>query len=574
MSKGIHLVIIEDNEADQLAYERFIRKGIASDIAISVFDTGEEALQYLDKNEADCVLLDYKLPDMTGLEILEALISVDRPTPPVVMLTGMGNENIAVQALKLGAYDYLSKSELQEAVLIKAITNASEKSSLSKNINIKDKEISKMAEFDLLTGLPNRLKFEAILNRTIDSNLGNKIAIFMIDIDRFKNINDSKGHEYGDLFLKQVGLKLKKCLPKDALLARFGGDEFAILALLEKEDDGAELADLILSELSKPVVADDGTSASIGIAIFPDAGRSVTELLKNADVALFSAKNSGKNTFKYFSEEMTDVLTERLQIEHELRFALSNKEFFLVFHPICNIQDQNIFALEVLVRWKNKKLGIVPPDLFIPIAEDTGVINDLGEWILATALEQLSQWQKNFNQHLKFTMNISPMQVKQAHWVDTFAAQFKKYHISPESVIIELTETAIISDLGHVKEVLLQFSNMGCPIFLDDFGTGYSSLNLVRQLPISGLKIDKTYVQDLDQDEGDAKLVKSIFAFAEVLDLLVVAEGVEKEVQLDYLAKIASKQLAQGYFLSLPLSASDMEKLLTKKYGSKPDALK
>lgn len=575
MSSTIRIVIIEDNENDLLVYERFIKKGIESELSIISFEMGEEALQYLTDHGADCVLLDYKLPDMTGLEILTALVHADTPAPPVVMLTGMGNENVAVQALKLGAYDYLSKSDLQEAVLIKAITNATEKSTLAKHIDDREKEISKMAEFDILTGLLNRSKFEEILQRVLEANPDSHVAVFMVDLDRFKDINDSKGHEYGDQLLKVVSRRLKKSLSMDIVLSRLGGDEFAVLAVLDDEDEATKLADLIASDFVNPFSIggqhQESIKASIGIAMSPYAGDSSGELLKNADVALFTAKSAGRNTFRFFSEDMSDMLSERLQIEKELRSALAKQEFFLVYHPISNVQDGRIFALEVLVRWRNQQLGMVPPDKFIPIAEDMGLITEIGEWILDTALAQLSQWQSQFGPNLRFTINISPEQTKGGGWIHSFASKLKRLNINPHSIIIELTETAIVSDLMHTREVLSRFTDLGCSIFLDDFGTGYSSINLVRQLPISGLKIDKTYVQDLDKDKDDALLVESIFAFAEVLQLKVVAEGVEKDVQLDFLRKIAGHQLAQGFFLSLPLETNDMQELLSRSDIHKSD---
>lgn len=563
------ILIIDDNPEDQIVYQRYLKKAF-SDIHILIKSTGNDALSFLLKSEIDCILLDYRLPDMSGIDFLERLIAKLSPLPPIIMLTGQGSEKIAVDALKLGISDYFVKNELDSEILSKAIINAIEKSELNKKIQAQESEIKFMAYHDYLTGISNRVQFDQLAKKSLSrANRNNKnMAILIIDLDRFKNVNDSLGHQIGDLLLQGVAKRFLAVLREEDTLARLGGDEFAIIAdSIEKPDDAEIIARKLLSALEEPFFLKNHSitvSASIGIAEYPDAGDTVSILTRNADAALYKAKETGKNKFCYFTKKLNTEAMKNLYIENFLREALIKKKFLLVYQPIFNLLDSTLYGVEALLRWENYDYEQMNNDQVIPIAENSGLIVPIGYWVIEAAFNQYIKWKKEKGKEIKIAINLSPIQLSQHDFIFQIKELIQKLNINSNSIVFELTETAIVKDLELVAGALNKLNELGCKIYIDDFGTGYSGLSLIRKLPISGLKIDKSFVQNMHNDPKEEKLVKLIFLLAEHLNFIIVSEGLETEKQLELIRSYSPEQKGQGYYLAYPMSVEEIDKLLDK----------
>lgn len=437
------------------------------------------------------------------------------------------------------------------------------------------RQIEELAYFDTLTGLPNKVNsIEAMQGMiTHGRNTGSQLAILLLDLDNFKNINDGLGHQLGDHLLMQVGGRLKECirshdmmqrhpladLPDDSqLLARLGGDEFSlVLSNLHSPDQAAKVAARILGKLAQPFHLQDHEvciGASIGISIFPKDGQTPEQLLKNADVAMYAAKAKGKNNFQFFDARMEKSMTERLALEASMRAGLENGEFLLHYQPKVPVLGQNRIEFEALMRWQHPEKGMISPGVFIPLAEETGYIKQLGDWALETACQQIEQWNLLGIPNLSVSVNLSPVQLNYSNSLLTIDRCLQKMNIRPEQLEVEITESGIMQDESKAIDLLLQFKERGIRIALDDFGTGYSSLAYLRRFPIDTLKIDRTFISDLEQDEESVLMLESIINLASKLKLGIVAEGIETEQQLSILRRLGC-QTAQGFYFARPTVA-------------------
>ncbi|MCL5060716.1 MAG: EAL domain-containing protein [Candidatus Thermoplasmatota archaeon] len=424
-------------------------------------------------------------------------------------------------------------------------------------------KILHLANYDALTGLPNRnLAQDRILQAIARAQRsGTQFAVMFIDLDHFKTINDSLGHNMGDLLLQRVAGRILACLREEDTVGRQGGDEFIVLlGSLDFPQDAAVVAHKILHALSTPYSINERdlhTSASIGIAIHPEDGRDVETLLKNSDTAMYHAKESGRNNYQFFAHEMNVAAAERLLLETSLRRAIAGGEMLLHYQPLVSLADGRIVATEALVRWKHPELGFVDPARFIPVAEDSGLIAPLGEWVLRQACLQLKQWHALGIQPPRMVVNLSSRQFREKNLVRIFSGVFRETGVEPRWLGLEITESVIMENPEVTIGILKELKALGIELSLDDFGTGYSSLSYLKRFPIDKLKIDQSFVHDITTDPDDEAMVTAIISMARHLNIRVVAEGVETEAQLAFLREHGCDEY-QGYLFSRPLPADEL----------------
>lgn len=447
-------------------------------------------------------------------------------------------------------------------------TDLIKKLSIAKNLlEGRTKELEHQVNFDSLTGLPNRTLSIHRISQAISNAEGNglSVAILFLDLDRFKLINDTLGHPLGDKLLKDVAKRLLGCVREGNTVARVGGDEFLIiLHSLEKEAQMLEVTRRCIATINKPFLIDEykfTITISIGISYYPRDGKDVNTLIRNADIAMYRAKELGRNNFQFFTEKMNEKVLARLTMENLLRSALEHNQFSIVYQPIVSLETFKIVAIEALLRWEHPELGEISPVEFIPVAEECGVIITIGEWALRVACAELSKWQQEGFSTLQVAVNISANQLKQVNIFDKVSEILMESKLKPNSLILELTETIIMDDIEKNIVILNKMKEIGIQLVIDDFGIGYSSLNYLKKLPIDKIKIDRSFVADMLFQKDDAAITIAMIALANKLQMKVVAEGVENEQQIEFLIKNYCNE-GQGYYFSKPLSAKDCAKLL------------
>ncbi|MGB8954486.1 MAG: EAL domain-containing protein, partial [Tumebacillaceae bacterium] len=420
---------------------------------------------------------------------------------------------------------------------------------------------------DALTGLPNRLLFMDRLSLSIQTaqRLDMRIAVMFIDLDRFKLINDTLGHQQGDQLLKEVAKRLYEIVGEQDVVSRMGGDEFTvILQDIEQIQDAAKVAEQILQSFANTPFQLSGQeyflSPSIGIAIYPEDGTEIEELMKNADTAMYRAKEHSNN-YQLYTSTMNAQAQRRLALENDMRKALEREEFVVYYQPKVHIASGRVIGMEALVRWQHPTRGLVPPLEFIPLAEENGLIVPLGEWVLRAACEQSQEWIKNGITPMRLSVNLSARQFQQHNLPAVVDGILKETRLPAQYLELEITESITMHDVNKAIATMHDLKQLGIHISIDDFGTGYSSLNYLRMFPIQTLKIDKSFVHDISDDPDDAAIAASIIAMAHSLKLNVIAEGVETTEQLDFLRERNCDEM-QGYLFSGPVPASDFEKLL------------
>jgi len=434
----------------------------------------------------------------------------------------------------------------------------------------KQKDIlAHQAHHDALTGLPNRLLFNDRLGQAIEKakRHESKVALLFIDLDHFKEINDSLGHDTGDKILKEMTTKLEETIRDEDTVARLGGDEFTVIMKdLAQGQDASFLAQKILHTLAKPINIEGNVlyvSSSIGISLYPDDGDTSANLLKYADSAMYKAKDEGRNNFQFYSAEMTAIALERVIMETNLREALKNKDFVVYYQPQMNGLNDKIVGMEALVRWQHSSMGLISPIKFIPIAESTGLIVELDRFVMKTAMTQFVKWYKEGLNPGVLAMNLSIKQIQRKDFIPVFKNLLIETGCKSEWVELELTEGQIMSNPEESIKVLQQINDIGVELAIDDFGTGYSSLAYLKRLPIDKLKIDRAFIKDLPDDEEDAAITRAVIALAKSLNLKLIAEGVETQEQRDFIVENGCHNI-QGYFYSKPIPADEMRAFLTK----------
>lgn len=431
-------------------------------------------------------------------------------------------------------------------------------------------EMRVMAQYDALTTLPNRTLLNERLEQAItrSKRFNQQLAVLFMDLDRFKRINDSLGHRIGDLLLLSVAMRLKNCVREVDTVARINSDEFAILL---SDIESTMAAVVVIEKIQESFQAsfkiegyEVSITPSIGVSIFPHDGRDSATLLKNADAAMYHVKTQGRNNYQFYTKEMNQAALHRLNLENRLRVALEQNELQLFYQPKLNLKTGIITGVEALARWRHPELGLIVPDKFIPIAEDTGLILPLGEWVMEEACRQAKEWQDLGLPPIKVAINLSPMQFGSETLPAQVVSALAKSNLQPEFLELEITESLVMEDAERTIRLLAHLKAMGISITIDDFGTGYSSLNYLKRFPIDCLKIDRTFVRDIETNRSDEAIVRAVIAMSHGMKMTVVAEGVEKKNHLKHL-KVMGCDYAQGFYISPPVDMDQLKAMVSNK---------
>lgn len=511
------------------------------------------------------LMWDFRLSDPDGFETLEKVKTVATELP-VVVLADSDDAADALQALRIGVQDYIIRGEAEPAALGRSLRHAIERHRLLAQLRKAGAQARFLATHDGLTRLANRSAFQAILARAMAhaERRGTRLAVLFLDLDGFKHINDTLGHSVGDNLICQAAERLAGCVRKADLLARLGGDEFVVMLQdTDQEHAPAKVAQLLLDALSRPFVL-EGTeywiTASIGIAVFPRDGADRDALIRNADAAMYKAKAAGRNNFQFYSQTMGPAAVKRLDLERKLRRAFAEGNLELHYQPVVDVVEERVTGAEALLRWSDPELGGVAPSDAVAIAEETGLIGQLGNWVLETACRDAAHWQREV-EPLRVLVNISAHQLVQGSLRESVVRSLWETGLRPENLDIELTETAFMRNEASAVAVLHDLKAIGVEVSLDDFGTGFSSLSYLKKIPVDTLKIDQSFVHDICVDADDAAITAAILSIAKNLSLKVIAEGVESVDQLDLLAAHGCRMM-QGYLFSPPVPADAFSKLL------------
>lgn len=525
-----------------------------------------EAMSLIRAHRPDLLLLDLMMPGITGFEILgEVRGDSDLCYTPVVILTADSDPASKLKALELGASDLLTKpvdpSELKLRV---------------RNVLAFKAYQDRLADTDALTGLPNRRKFTSTLEFVLKSHEGGSrgCALLHMDLDRFKEINDTLGHHVGDKLLRTVAERLHRKL-SDAeaglQIGRISGDGFALLVPglhnLAKEDVATSLARRVLSTIDEAFEIEGQrlfVTASLGVALSPADGQNAETLLKHAEMAMYKAKERGRNTYAFFSGEMNERAQRRKGLEHQLREAIERDEFVLYFQPKVDVASSRIIGAEALLRWKHPDQGMISPTRFVELAEEAGLITEIGQWALRAASTQAMSWNKA-GYPVNVAVNVSAGQFKQRKVWHAVRAALERSGLEPSNLVLELTESTLMEDADESIEMLIELKNMGVQLAVDDFGTGYSSLAYLSKFPVDQLKIDQSFVKGLPGQRQSAAIIGAVVGLARELDLKVVAEGVESKEQLEYL-RIRGCDQYQGFLCSRPIPPAAFLQLLQRSY--------
>ncbi len=568
----MNLLFIDDDDVERETVKRILKQSKHS-IQVVEANAAEQGLELARENHFDLILLDYQLPTMNGLEVLRLLLQSPLNSIAVVMLSHTEDDELALKCIHAGAQDFITKSEVTVPRLLRALTHSKERFRIEQELRERHRKLSKsheqlrkMAEMDALTGLANRYMFETGLKHALPQaeRKGKTLALVMLDLDKFKDVNDTLGHAVGDQLLVEVAQRLNKTVREGDLLCRLGGDEFAILVHdLNNVASVRLLTHRILASFAKPLViegCDIVISASIGIASYPECATDAIQLMKCADVAMYRSKEAGRNRTHYYSITLHQQLHTRVELERELYCALAGDEFVLYYQPQMNAESEEIIGVEALIRWQHPSKGLITPDQFITIAEEIRLIDEIGDWVLETACKQFHQWRQKYRAmdlNLSVAVNLSAMQLGQQDFVQHIKHTLNQYQIPPERLELELTESTL-NRSAAATDILRELSELGIQLALDDFGTGYSSLTQLQKYPFKVLKIDKSFIQNIQKQNSEKLFVKAIIAFAKILGLQVVAEGVESEWQKNQCQELKIDRI-QGYYFAKPMPASELE---------------
>ena len=545
--------------------------------------SAEEALTALADTAFDLVISDIDMGGMSGLELVPHVHSMS-PDTVVLMISGDQDIETAIEAMRAGAFDYITKPlDLRhvEAAVERALDHCRllrekrrYKEQLERLLTQRTAEVDRLAYYDTVTDLPNRTLFEDRLTQAVSiaRSADQTLGVLFISVDQFKKVNDTLGHGPGDGLLREFAERLKSCIKETDTVARFGNDEFAVLQThIEGTKDVVETIGS-LSQVLKFSFDLNGqelfATASVGVSLFPLDGQDSQTLLKNAGAALYKAKTSGGANYQFYTADMHAMASRRLALETNLRRAIHNEEFLIHYQPRVSVDSLEITGVEALVRWQHPQLGLISPGEFIPLAEDTGLIVPIGEWVLRNACLQNRRWQDQGFAPIHMAVNISARQFHEQDVIETVIRTLDETGLAPEYLELELTESSIMKNADLAADVLIRLKRMGINISIDDFGTGYSSLASLKRLPIDALKIDQSFVRDATTDPDDAALVMAIITLAHNLRLKVIAEGVETEEQLRFLHLLRCDEI-QGFLFSKPLPVEALVSLFESHSGKR-----
>lgn len=556
MGSPLRVLFIEDSEEDKMLLVREMERG-GYRVNSERVDTESALRAALRKQSWDLVITDYNMPHFSAPGVL-AVLKESGIDLPCIIVTGSQGEETAVATMKAGAHDFILKGNLSR--LVPAVAREMKEAELRQEQKRTERAVQHLAYYDTLTDLPNRTLLQDRLQQAILAAKRDKktLALLVMDLDRFKEINNILGHHYGDLVLQQVGPRLREVLRESDTVARLGGDEFAVLLLSIGLDGAILTAEKILRHFLTPFVVDClslEVGTSIGISLFPEHGDDANTLLRRADMAMYEAKQQSTG-YAVYSPQHERHNSSHLILMGDLRHAIDRNELFLQYQPKIDLRNRSIIGVEALVRWQHPSRGTVPPDQFIPLSEQGGLIKPLTLWVLKAALSQCHAWHQA-GLKLSVAVNLSARNLQDPQLPDQVARLLHAYDLGPGWLHLEITESVIMADPARAMEILNQLSKMEVHLSIDDFGTGYSSLGYLKKLPVDEIKIDKSFVKEMAVEKDDAMIVRSTIDLAHNLGLKVVAEGIETQEIYDRLVALGC-DAAQGYYISRPVSPADL----------------
>lgn len=547
------ILIVDDDRGSRIAMAEVLRN---EGYNVIEANDGREAIVCCKRTPPNVVLMDAIMPKIDGFTACSMIKNLpETRETPVLIITSLNDENSIGRAFSSGATDYISKP-VNFSVLRQRIA-------LLVQANHAEQRVKRLAYKDMLTGLPNRTMFNERFNEmlTATRNKSQQLALMFLDLDRFKLVNDTMGHEAGDLLLKYFGERMQNCMRKGDLVARFGGDEFTII--LDNIDSAQTITGVVSKihqQLSKPFVFMGKkiyVNTSIGIAVFPEDGQETGTLLKKADMAMYRAKENSKN-YQFYEDHMQFQISKRLDLENDLRGALERDEMRVYYQPQIDLKTGKLHGKEALIRWHHSSRGLINPIDFIGLAEETGQIWEIGRWVLEQSCLQQKQWIDSGHNVTPMSVNLSGKQLTHPDLLDTLKDILRKTGLKPHYLELEITESTIMENPESVIITLEALKSMGVMLSIDDFGTGYSSLSYLKRFPIDIIKVDRMFISDLSANNVDADIVKTIIALAHIMDVRVVAEGVENQDQIDILKRHRC-DIIQGYFIGKPTDSESFE---------------
>lgn len=562
VSRSAKILLVEDNIGDVDLLRAILEDPGPGDYHLTCVERVKEGLGKLQEDAFDIILLDLSLPDSQGVETLVTMVNAAGQVP-VVVLTGADNEDTAAEVVRRGAQDYLVKGQIDRPNLTRAIRYAIERKR-------SQEEIYFLAHHDSLTGLPNRTLMLDRLSQAIAHarRTGQMLALHFIDLDRFKEVNDSLGHAAGDYLLRGVAERLKSATRASDTVARLGGDEFVVIhEHLDDPRDAAYLADRFVEVLVPPFRIDGRdifTTATVGIAVYPNDAAHPEELLKMADLALYTAKEKALGRYNFYNPEMSANLEGRRALEADLRHAISDDHFLLHYQPKVRLDDGRVVGAEALVRWRRHGGELIAPDQFIPVAETTGLIKQLGRWVVGQAVRDIGSARRTLDRQLSIAVNLSATQFDDTELVPCIVESSRESGVPGDAVEFEITESAIPSDERRAHHLLTQLRDLGSHLAIDDFGTAYASLIYLHRYPFSQIKIDRAFVSAIGKDENAKAIVRAIIHLGKGLNMDVIAEGIETREQFEFV-RSEGCAYGQGYFFSRPLPIDELLAFLKLK---------
>ena len=556
----LRILAIDDTPANL----QVLAAALVTDFRFQIATSGAIGLAAASRTPPDLILLDVMMPDMDGFEVFRRLKADPAlQAIPVMFLTAMSSMEAEAAGLAMGAADYISKPIKVETAKLR-IRNLIEREGLRKDVAEKKTQLERLAHYDPLTGLPNRALLADRMSQAMmqSQRRGQRLAMAFLDLDGFKDVNDTHGHAAGDQLLVTLAQRMKEALREGDTLARLGGDEFvAVLLDLDELDDTTLILNRLLTAAAQPVLYGETmlqVSASLGVSFYPQAQMmDADQLMRQADQAMYQAKQAGKNCFRIFDSEQDRSLRERHESMQSIRQAMAANEFVLQYQPKVNLRSGAVIGVEAFIRWIHPERGMLPPAQFLSMVEDHPLAVELGQWVIACAVAQIERWQQS-GLNLPVSVNIGARHLHRADFVRCLREQLAKHpQVKPAGLALELLETSAFENLDHVCEVIAACREIGIQCALDDFGTGYASLTYLKKLPVAQLKIGQSFVRGMLDDPKDRAILKSIIELAAVFELQVIAKGVETVGHGVKLLQLGC-ELGQGYAIAHPMLAAEL----------------
>jgi diguanylate cyclase (GGDEF)-like protein len=559
------VLIVDDSDDDA----HFIARALGSvhgGWRFARVDSADEMARALADHDWDLIISDHQMPAFDSLGALEVLKRSQKDIP-FIIYSGRIEEDRGVVAMRGGASDFVEKGSPEK--LLAVVERELENRRTRRAKEVAERSVVQLANYDELTGLPNRSLFSELVQLRLLDDSGSSVqaALYFLDLDRFMRINDSFGYPTGDALIRQVAARLQSLAGERHLVARLGQDEFAVFVDdIASIDDARRFAERLMRRFGSAFVQngqDFFLTASIGLSVYPSHGTDPQALLKNAESAVFEAKKQGRNNFQVYRNDLNSGSSRRFRLESDLRLAAGRQQLFLLYQPVVDIRTRAVVSAEALIRWHHPELGLVPADEFIGLADESGVIVDIGDWVLRTALREAQGWHRAGFPDIAIAVNFSAAQFKERDLAARVDAALRDTGMPGHALEMEITETVAMQNAESTIATLRALKRMGVRISIDDFGTGYSSLSYLKRFPIDILKVDKSFVRDIAVDSDDAAIVRTIAALGRTLKLMVVAEGVETQGQVDFLAAEGCDRM-QGYLFSRPVESSELLALMQR----------